>query len=123
MSNYKIASQLKIRFNTTLGQLSTEQLWDLSLSQLDALAVELESSYEESDRKSFLVKKSEKDTITKLRFDIVLDILETKQALADEAANLKENKVHNEKILGLIAMKQDEDLSKKSVKELEKLLK
>lgn len=123
MSTFKQATQLKIRFHTNLGQLSTEQLWDLSLTQLDALAVSLESSYEQSDRKSFLAKKTAKDTITKLKFDIVLEILETKQAIAEEATQLKERNEHNEKILSLIANKQDEEMSQKSVEELTKLLK
>lgn len=123
MENYKLATKQKLRFTTTRGVLSTEQLWDLSLTELDALAVSLEEDYKESGKKSFLVKKSEKDKTTKLRFDVVLDVLNTKAEESQAAAEAAENKAHNNKILELIADKKDESLKNKSVKELEKLLK
>ena len=75
---YKEASKLKLRFQTTKGILSVEQLWELSLTELDALAVSLEEEYKNSDGKSFLDKKTEKDKMVKLRFDIVLNVLNTK---------------------------------------------
>ena len=103
--------------------MSTEQLWDLSLEELDALAVSLEAKVEESGRKSFLVKTSEKSRIAKLRFDVALDVLNTKVEEAQDAATALENKRHNEKIITLIAEKQDESLKGKSVEELEKMLK
>lgn len=123
MSNYKTATQLKLRYNTSIGELSTEQLWDLSLTQLDELAISLQESYKELGKKSFLDKKSEKDTIAKLQFDIVLDVLKTKQTEQEELANAKETKLHNEKILGLISAKEDEALSNKSVSDLKKMIK
>ena len=123
MENFKSASQQKLRFQTNKGLLSTEQLWDLSLEELDALAVSLEAKVEESGRKSFLVKTSEKSRIAKLRFDVALDVLNTKVEEAQDAATALENKRHNEKIITLIAEKQDESLKGKSVEELEKMLK
>ena len=68
MENYKLATQQKARFQTKRGLLSTEQLWDLSLNELDELAVSLENEYKESGKKSFLVAKSVKDKTTKLKF-------------------------------------------------------
>lgn len=120
---YKQASKQKLRIATNKGNLTVEQLWDLSLTDLDALAVSLETAYNESGKKSFLVKKSVKDKDTKLVFDIVLDILQTKVEEADAAKEAKETKEHNQKILSLIAEKQDEALKGKSLKELEKMLK
>ena len=55
MENFKLASQQKLRFKTNKGDLSTEQLWDLSLEDLDALAVALEAQHKQSAKKSFLV--------------------------------------------------------------------
>jgi len=55
--------------------------------------------------------------------DIVLDIMSTKQEEADAISESKAIKEHNDKIMNLIAEKQDEDLKKLSKKELEKLLK
>lgn len=123
MENFKSASQQKLRFQTTKGLLSTEQLWDLSLEELDALAVSLEAEHKESGKKSFLVKTSTKDKTAKLRFDVVLDVLNTKveeRNTAQEAAEVRE---HNKKIISLISEKQDESLKGKSIKQLEAMLK
>jgi len=122
MENFKLATQQKLRFQTTKGSLSTEQLWDLSTTELDQLAVSLEEQYEESGKKSFLVKRSVKDKTTKIKFDIVLDILQTKMEEAEASKEAKENKEHNQKILTLISEKKDESLKAKSIKDLEKLL-
>lgn len=119
---YKEASKQKLRFQTTKGSLSAENLWDLSLTDLDALAVSLEEQHATSGKKSFLVKKSVKDKTTKLRFDIVLDVLTTKAEEAEKASQAKEDKEHNQKILGLIQEKKDETLKGKTAKQLEAML-
>lgn len=122
MDNFKLASQSKLRFQSNKGLLSTEQLWDLNLTDLDSLAVSLENEYNESGKKSFLVKRSVKDKTTKLKFDIVLDVLQTKSDEMAEAQQKAEDKAHNNKIIALIAEKQDDELKGKSVKQLENML-
>lgn len=123
MENFKLSSQQKLRFQTNKGSLSTEQLWDLSLPDLDALAVSLEAEHKESGKKSFLAKKSEKDRTAKLRFDVVLDVLNTKVEEAQALTEAREIKEHNTKILTLIAEKKDESLKGKSIRQLEEMLK
>lgn len=123
MENFKQASKQKLRFQTTKGVLSVEQLWDLSLSDLDSLAVSLQEAYENSKGKSFLTKRTTKDATIKLQFDVVLDILQTKVEESELLREAKENKDHNEKILNLISEKKDEELKGKSLKELQKMLK
>jgi hypothetical protein len=123
MSDFKLASQLKLRFNTSRGSLSTEQLWDLPLTELDTLAVELEQLAKEGNQKSFLLKKTDEDKVAKLRFDITLSILNTRVEELEAAQNARATKEHNEKILAIIADKQDESLKGKSLEELEALLK
>jgi len=122
MENFKQASKQKLRFQTTKGVLSVEQLWDLSLSDLDSLAVSLQEAYENSKGKSFLTKRTTKDATIKLQFDVVLDILQTKVEESELLREAKENKEHNEKILNLISEKKDEELKGKSLKELQKML-
>ncbi len=122
MENFKLASQQKLRFQTNKGLLSTEQLWDLSLEDLDALAVSLETEHKESGKKSFLVKTSAKDKTAKLRFDVVMDVLNTKVEAEQAALAERERKANNEKIIGIIADKQDESLKGKSIKQLEAML-
>ena len=120
---YKKASQLKLRFETSKGSLNVEQLWNLSLADLDTLAVSLKEVVDKSKTKSFLVDKSSEDKLTSLKFDIVLDVLTTKLELQENKQKESENKAHNEKIMRLIAEKQDSELQGKSIEELTAMLK
>jgi len=122
MDNFKLASQQKLRFQTSKGLLSTEQLWDLSLNDLDTLAVLLEEESTKAGRKSFLVRSSAKDKTAKLKFDIVIDILSTKVEDANAASEAQEIKEHNKKIINLISEKKEETLKGKSIAELEAML-
>jgi hypothetical protein len=122
MDNFKVATREGFRYQTAKGSLTTEQLWSLSLTELNDLAVSLDKQYEESGKKSFLVKRSVKDKTTKFKFDIVLDILNTLQEEEEERKQKAEDKLHNEKILALIQDKKEESLKNKSEKELEKML-
>lgn len=122
MENYKEAVKQKLRFQTSKGLLTLEQLFDLSLNDLDSLAVSLQDAYENSKGKSFLEKKTLKDKGLKLQFDIVLDVLNTKAEELDEAKTAAENKAHNAEILELIADKQKALKAGKSIKQLEAML-
>jgi hypothetical protein len=120
---YKEAIKQKLRVQTLKGPLTVEQLWDLTLPELDTLAVSLEEAYKNSKGKSFLDKRTTKDKGLKLQFDIVLDILQTKQEEAETLRNAQNVKEHNQKILTLIAEKKEGELSGKSIEELEAMLK
>lgn len=122
MENFKLASQQKLRFQTDKGLLSTEQLWDLPIEYLDELAVSLETEHKQSGKKSFIVKTSLKDKTAKLRFDVVLDVLNTKVEEANALTEAAEIKAHNTKILTLISEKKDDSLKGKSIKQLEAML-
>lgn len=122
MENFKLATQKKIRVQTSKGLLSTEQLWDLSVSDLDALAVSLEEEYKKSGKKSFLVSKTEKDIELKLKFGVVLEILTAKVEEQERLAEAQRIKTHNAKIIAIIADKQDESLKGKSIKQLQDML-
>lgn len=123
MESFKQASKQKLRVQTNKGLLSTEQLWDLSLSDLDNLAVSLEEAYNNSKGKSFLTKKTVKDKDIKLQFDVVYEILQSKVEDNNALLEAKDRKEHNAKIDALIAEKQDEELKGLSVKQLEKMRK
>ena len=123
MSIFLKATRDRIRFQTSVGSLSTEQLWDLNLNQLDTLAVSLEKAYENSKGKSFLDRKSKKDKGIKLQFDVCLAILEYKKAAEGKAATAADTRAHNQKILSLIQSKKEQELQELSVEELEDMLK
>lgn len=119
---YKEALATGMRVQTPKGNLSTEQLFSLNITELNDLAVSLDEAYEKSKGKSFLETRTTKDKGIKLQFDIVLDILRTKQELASEQSRVKEAKENNAKILAIIERKTEGALEEKSITDLKKLL-
>lgn len=122
---YKQASQLKLRYQTSVGLVSTEQLWDLTQTQLSNAikAVKKVLKKTDDDELSFLEDTKVVDVENQLRFDILKDIYLTKKKESEELRNAAEIKAHNQKILSLIAEKQEGKLKEMSIKELEKLIK
>ena len=122
---YKQASQLKLRFLTNVGQLSVEQLWDLSQTQLSNAikAVKTVLKKNDDDELSFLEDTKKVDVENQLRFDILKDVYLTKKKEADELRNAADIKAHNQKIDSLIAEKEEGKLREMSIKDLKKLRK
>ena len=114
---------MKLRFTTSRGTLSAEQLWDLSQSQLKAA---IEAQYEviksnSGDGLDFL-GESKVDPVEELRFNILKDVFLSKEHSAEEAAKAAEKKLKNQQIMEIIARKQNEALEGKSIEELTKML-
>lgn len=126
MSNYKQASQLQLRFQTNRGNLSVEQLWSLSLTDLantiKAVKKVLKGT-DNDDELSFLDENKTVDIENQLRFNILKDIYVDKQTALKEARSAQDRKAYEQKILNLIEEKKEDALKKKSVEELEALLK
>lgn len=121
---YKNASNLKLRFSTNKGICSVEQLWDLTQTDLtDAIkSVKKILKKNDDDELSFLEDAKILDVENQLRFDILKDVYISKKKEADERRTAAEVKIHNQKILTLIAEKKDDSLKGMSVEELEKQL-
>lgn len=122
MSIFKQATRQKMRFQTTRGVITTEDLWELNLNQLNTLAKSLKKNLKQSQEDDFLEETPAEDKEIKLQFDVVLEVLETKKAERKAEREEAEKKVKREKILGLLAKKQDEALESKSEEELLKEL-
>jgi hypothetical protein len=122
---FKQASKLKLRFLTNRGLLSTEQLWDLSQTDLSnaVKAVKKVLKKNDDDELSFLEDTKVVDVENQLRFDILKDVYLTKKKENEELRDAAETKAHNQKILTLIAEKKDGQLKEMSIEDLEKLLK
>lgn len=121
---YKQASKLKLRFTTTKGLLSAEQLWDLSLIDLSnsVKAVKKILKKSDDDELSFLEESKTVDVENQLRFDILKDVYLTKKKENEDKRTELERKQQNQKILNIIAEKKESSLRDLSVEELEKLL-
>lgn len=126
---YKIAARKKLRIATNRGNLSVEQLWDLSKEEIGELAKSIRKRINDQkgvtgDSELDFLKPSAQteETIDELTFRILKDIYTTKQAEEDKAHRRAAARENNRKILELIAKKQDQELENKSIEELEKML-
>lgn len=119
---YKKASKLKLRFTSSRGNLGVEDLWDLSLEQLDAIAVKLDEQIEKSPRKSFIKTTNKNNEVLELKFSIVKDIIETKLAEKADAEDQQSKNAKRQKILELLEKKRETALERKSEEELLKML-
>lgn len=122
---YKKASKLKLRFPSSKGLLSVEQLWDLNLNSLTQILSALDASLSEkiSDRLNFIDNVNVEDEETSLKFDIVKDIYITKKSEIQASKDEHANKEHNQKIMAIIAEKQENNLKNMSIEDLTALLK
>lgn len=119
---YKKGIKQRVRFATPLGQLTIEQLHDLTVIQLNDLAVVLDEVVAKGAKKSFISTPTTENELAKLKFDIVLDILQDKVKNAEIAAKAKETKERNQEIMAIIKAKEGEALAEKSIAELQALL-
>lgn len=112
----------KERFNTPRGPLNLEQLCELSIDELDSLAVTLNEEYDNSPKKSFIRKPGRKNAHLKEKLDAVVAILERKVSDKEEAQRRQENKAKRDALYAELD-KRENDLSKKSTSELKRMLK
>lgn len=123
---FEYATRNKLRFASAKGELSVEQLWDVPLRSsdsfnLDVIARSANKAFKDATEESF-VQTARTPTHTKLEMtlEVVKRVIEVK--LGDEAAAKRrsEAKAEKEKLLAILAEKQDGKLSELSEKELKK---
>lgn len=122
MNFFERASRDKLRFETSKGYLSTEDLWDLSLQSLDNMAKAVNKKLKEAGEESFISEKSEENTELTLKLDILRHVITTKLAYQEASRKASETKAKISQIEGLIANKQVKDLEGKSTEELAAML-
>ena len=117
MSMFEIATRKKYRFPFR-GSITSEDLWDLSLAQLDTVYKTLSKEAKTENEEESLMdeKKEDQDLLNKL--DIVKHVFSVKKTEAEVAVNAMEKKRQKERLLELIAQKQDAALADKSIEEL-----
>jgi len=123
MDIFERAAKEKIRFSFR-GLIATEDLWDLSMGDLDVLFKEINIILKEQSGEG-LIKDTSKSTISEalqLRADIVRHVFEEKQKMANDAEAKKLRQEKKKRIMEIITDKQDETLASKSVAELKEML-
>lgn len=117
---YKEASKMKLRFATVKGNLSVEDLWDLSLTTLDKLAVAIDEQISKNPKKSFISESTPEDKVSKLKLDILKDIINTKLEEKAKKDSEKQKISERNKLLEILAKKEEASLENLSIEELKK---
>ena len=118
---FEYATRNKVRFPFK-GMISVEDLWDLSLVNLDSIYKMLNKQVKQSEEESLLNTKTSVDTELEVQIAIVKHIVSVKleeQNARDQAAAKKAQK---QKIMSIIATKENEALQNSSIDDLKKML-
>lgn len=118
---FEYAVRNKIRFPFK-GMISVEDLWDLSLANLDSIYKALNKQVKESDEESLLATKTSVDTELEIQIAIVKYIVSVKLAEKEAREKAVAKKAQKQRIMSIIAAKEDEALQNSSVDDLRKML-
>lgn len=119
---FEQASRQKLRFQSSIGQLSVEDLWDLPLTSkskvsLDGLAVQINRQLKDEQQESFVTPVTSGSDL-QVKLDILKHIIRVK--MDENQARLQENEraEKKRKIADIIARKEDQSLESLSIEEL-----
>jgi paraquat-inducible protein B len=98
--------------------ITVEDLWDLSVTQLDGIFKTLNAQIKQEKEESLLTTKSASEAELDNKNDIIRYVVATKQAEAEKVRKAKETKAETQKILEIIGRKQDAALENMSIEEL-----
>lgn len=118
---FEIATKNKFRFPYK-GSVTVEDLWDLSLEQLDSIFKVLNKKAKDSQEESLLSTKSNEDKMLDTQIEIVKYIVNIKKNEIAERLLEKERKEKNQRIMEIIADKEDKALHEMSIEDLRKMI-
>ena len=118
---FENATRTKLRF-AFKGNATVEDLWDLSVEELDSIFKQLNTQVKQSAEESLLDKKTSADEILDVKIGIIKHIVTVKQNEEKARVDAKVKKDKREKILALIAQKDEDELHGKSKEQLLKEL-
>lgn len=123
---FEYATRNKLRFSSSRGELTIEQLWDVPLRSkdefnLNSIAKTVNKWLKDISEENFVVetKKTAEHKRLEVAMDVIKYVIEVKIAEEKETATRAEKKKEKEKLLAILAEKQDGKLSALSEKELQ----
>jgi hypothetical protein len=131
MSNiFEVASRAKLRFTTSKGELSVEDLWDLPLQHptkvnLDSIALELDTALKaQQGATTSFVKPATKTKldVTQLKFDVVKHVIDVLVAERDTREQAAARSAKKQELIAALAEAEGNALKSKSPEELRKMI-
>ena len=114
---FKYAAKKALRFPYK-GVATVEDLFNLDMGSLDMVYKTLKKQQKASDEESLISEKTTEDKNLEIKLAIVKEIFEDKKAAAEKAKRIVANKAKNQKILEILAKKENEALENMSEDEL-----
>ena len=118
---FEFAVRNKLRFPYK-GLITVEDLFDLSLTNLDSIYKTLNKQVKQSEEESLLSTKTSVDTELEVQIAIVKHIVSVKLAEKEAAEKASIKKAQKQKIMSIIATKENEALQNSSIDDLKKML-
>lgn len=118
---FEFALRNKVRFPYK-GMITVEDLYDLSVRDLDTIFKTLNAQAKRSQEESLLATKTKEDETLSVQIEIVKHVVATKLADAEAAKHNKEVSAQKQKIMEIMAAKKDAALQNMSLEELQAML-
>lgn len=118
---FEVAVRNKVRFPFR-GQIAVEDLFDLSVQNLDSVFKTLNSQVKQAKEESLLNTKTKEDEVLELQIEIVKYIVGLKLEEENTRLKAKENREKKQKLYSILAAKQEDDLQNKSPEEIQKMI-
>jgi len=123
---FEQATRKKLRFALNGGAetISTEELWELKLADLDKIAVAIDTKLgAEKSQKSFIGKKTKTaSSVLTLKLDVLKAIIDVKMEEEEKAKTKSEKKAQIALLEDILAKKQLNKLETSSIASIEKQL-
>lgn len=124
---FEYATRHKLRFASSRGELTVEQLWDVPLRSsngdafnLNEIAKTANKAWKAATEENFVeTTRTVGQTRLEAALEVVKSIIETKLAEEEAAKKRAANKLEKEKLLKILAEKQEGKLSELSEKQLQ----
>ena len=118
---FEIATRKKYRFPYK-GLVSVEDLWDLNVQALDQIFKALNKELKERGEESLLKSKTDEETDLDNAISIVKYIVSVKEQERLDRLDQKEKAAKKQRIMAIMAEKQNKALTEMSMEDLEKML-
>lgn len=118
---FVIASKEKYRYPYK-GQITTEDLWDLTQTQLDSLFKTLNGERKVTEAESLLGSHTAEEQALLNKIEIVKYVFSAKREEAEAKKQRTVNAEKKRRIMELIASKEDAALGERSIEDLKKML-
>jgi Lon protease-like protein len=116
------AALKKYFFPSPKGNVTTYDLFDLTLTDLNSTAKNINRRLQEEGEEDFINDKTSSNTDLSNRLEIVKAVIQYKKDLRDQAAQAKQRAQERQRLLEVLQSKQEEALASLPIEEIEKRL-